>query len=383
VKIQKRVEYQKYVRVKLEHKIHRKLFGLTGNIVLVGEEDIVLQREFRIDFVLQKIDVMIRIVGIFEYFREYNLLEFKSINDPLDMVLVDKYIGQLFWWLFAKKRDAKEGIGRYIRNDGVTLTIITVGNPRNVIKELKDYLGEEGFDTIKNGIYQWEVMGVLVRLIAINKLDVIRENYGWLIFAEGEKYKEYRRKLIEEIKGDDSFAVYLELLNELEKEGKERMANEILRRLISDEVLRGIIADMPIEKKEEVFVGLPDSNDVLQRILAGRSDSSDILKSILADMPTEKKEEVLAGLPDSNDVLQRILADMPAEKRRQMLVGIPEYREMEEKLAIIERWEDSEVVQGLLAKMPVEKQRQLLRMLQQMLSGETHSSSESQDDVKD
>ena len=122
-KTQKRVEYQKYVRVKLEHKRHRKLFGLTDNIVLIGEEDIVLQREFRIDFVLRKIDVTIHIVGIFDYFREYNLLEFKSINDRLDMVLVDKYIGQLFWWLFAKKRDAKKGISGYIRNDEVTLTI--------------------------------------------------------------------------------------------------------------------------------------------------------------------------------------------------------------------------------------------------------------------
>ena len=342
-KIQKRVEYQKYVRVKLEHKRHRKLFGLTDNIVLQGEEDIVLQREFRIDFVLRKIDGTIHIVGIFAYFREYNLLEFKSINDRLDMTLVDKYIGQLFWWLFAKRKDAKKGISGYIRNDEVTLTIITVGNPRNVIKELKDYLGEEGFDTIENGIYQWEVMGVLVRLIVINNLDVKREHYGWLTFAEGEKYKEYKEKLIEEIEQDDSFAVYLELLNELEKEGKERMANEILRRLISDEILRGIIADMPIEKKEEVLV----------------------------------------GLPDSSDVLQRILADMPAEERCQMLVGIPEYREIEEKLAIIEKGEDREIIPRLFAGMPVERQRQLLKMLQQMLPEETRSSSESQGDVED
>jgi len=355
-KIQKRVEYQKYVRVKLEHKRHRKLFGLTDNIVLISEEDIVLQREFRIDFVLQKIDVTIHIVGIFDYFREYNLLEFKSINDRLDMILVDKYIGQLFWWLFSKKGDAKKGIGGYIRNDGVTLTIITVGNPRNVIKELKDYLGEEGFDTIKNGIYQWEVMGVLVRLIVINNLDVMREHYGWLTFAEGEKYKEYKDKLIEEIKGDGSFQVYLELLNEIEKEGKERMANEILRR---------IFADMPIEKKEEVLVGLPDSSNVLQRIFA--------------DMPIEKKEEVLAGLPDSSNVLQRIFSKMSTE----------------EKVAIIEKWENGESIQRLFAGMPieklfemlrsvpVEKQRQLLKMLQQMFSGDTNPSSELQDDVED
>ena len=47
----KRVEYQKYVRTKLEQKRYRKLFGLMDNITLVGEEDLVLQREFRIDFV--------------------------------------------------------------------------------------------------------------------------------------------------------------------------------------------------------------------------------------------------------------------------------------------------------------------------------------------
>jgi len=334
--------------------------------MLVGEEDIVLQREFRIDFVLQNIDGTIRILGIFGYFREYNLLEFKSINDRLDMVLVDKYIGQLFWWLFAKRRDAKKGISSYIRNNEVTLTIITVGNPRNVIKELRDYLGKEGFDTIANGIYQWEVMGVLVRLIVINNLDVTREHYGWLIFAEGEKYNEYKEKLIEEIKQDNNLQVYFELLNELEKEGKERMANEILRR---------IFADMPIEKKEEVLVGLPDSSNVLQRILA--------------DMPIEKKEEVFVGLPDSNDVLQRILARLPdsSDVLRRIFSKMP----VEEKLAIIEKEGDGEIIQRLFAEIspekqlemlksvPVEKRRQLLEMLQQMFFEEMAQSSELQD----
>jgi len=289
-KKQKRVEYQKYVRVKLEHKRHRNLFGLTDNIVLIGEEDIVLQREFRIDFVLQKIDGTIYIVGIFGYFRKYNLLEFKSINDRLDMTLVDKYIGQLFWWLFAKRRDAKKGVSGYIRNDEVTLTIITVGNPRNTIKELKDYLGEEGFEMVANGIYQWEVMGVLVRLIVVNNLDVIREHYGWLIFSEGEKYNEYKEKLVEEIKQDDSFQVYLELLNDIEKEGKERMADEILRK---------ILADMPIERKEGVLVGLPDSGDVLQRILADMhtEETLEMLKSV----PVKKQRQLL-------EMLQQMLA---------------------------------------------------------------------------
>ena len=44
----KRVEYQKYIRTKLEQERYRELFGMTDNITLEGEEDLVLQREFRL-----------------------------------------------------------------------------------------------------------------------------------------------------------------------------------------------------------------------------------------------------------------------------------------------------------------------------------------------
>ena len=44
----KRVEYQKFLRAKFEQKRYRELFGLTDNIELRSEEDIVLQREFRL-----------------------------------------------------------------------------------------------------------------------------------------------------------------------------------------------------------------------------------------------------------------------------------------------------------------------------------------------
>ena len=43
----KRIEYQKFLRGKFEQGRYRELFGLTDNIELRGEEDVVLQREFR------------------------------------------------------------------------------------------------------------------------------------------------------------------------------------------------------------------------------------------------------------------------------------------------------------------------------------------------
>jgi len=95
------ISIQKFVRTKLEQKRYRELFGLTDNIMLVGEEDIVLQREFRIDFVLQKIVATMPLAGIFSQFKLYNLLEFKSYNDRLTTLSLTKYIGQLFWWLYV------------------------------------------------------------------------------------------------------------------------------------------------------------------------------------------------------------------------------------------------------------------------------------------
>ena len=98
----KRVEYQKFLRIKLEQERYRALFGLSDNIELEAEEDFVLQREFRIDFVFRKIEVLISLVGLFSYFRRYNLFEFKSVHDAFDLVQLRKYLGELFWWLYTK-----------------------------------------------------------------------------------------------------------------------------------------------------------------------------------------------------------------------------------------------------------------------------------------
>ena len=270
----KRVEYQKFLRTKFEQARYRELFGLTDNIELRGEEDIVLQREFRIDFSLQKKDEKIPTEGIFAYFKKYNILEFKSLNDRLDIVLLTKYFGQLFWWLYAIRKRAKEGKGRDIFDEDVTLTIITVREPRYVLKELRRILGN--WLTVRyHGHYQWNVMGVEVHLVVINQLPVIREHYAWLSLAEGTKYQQYQENLVQEIQQNEAFHVYFELLQELEEEGKERMANEVLTR---------IIMKMPPEKR------LAIQQEILKEL------SSAELREVLEKLPTEQLQEVLKGL---------------------------------------------------------------------------------------
>ncbi|MFQ6039812.1 MAG: hypothetical protein ACE5PV_03065 [Candidatus Poribacteria bacterium] len=299
----KRVEYQKYIRTKLEQKRYRELFGLTDNITLEGEEDLVLQREFRIDFILQKVEPTMPITGIFSHFKHYNILEFKSYNDPLTVILLTKYIGQLFWWLYAKRQEAKKSESVDIRADEVTLNIVTVGRPRNVINELDELLGDK-FIRHGDGHYQCNVMGVELHIFVINEFPIESEYYAWLVFSEGKQYEKFEEKLAQEIKEDEKYQIYLELITELEKEGSEKMAYEILRK---------ILREMPLEQQQKAV-------------------SPDIMKSILSGMPVEQKQEVI-----SSDILKSILSDMPVEQKQETIRDVLSQMSKEERQKIIEQ----------------------------------------------
>ena len=299
----KRVEYQKYIRTKLEQERYRELFGLTDNIALEGEEDLVLQREFRIDFVLQKICAAIPIIGIFSHFKHYNILEFKSYNDPLTTVLLTKYIGQLFWWLYAKNQGVEKNKSNEIREDEVTLNIVTVGRPRNVINRLDELLGED-FLRHGGGHYQCGLMGVELHIFVINELPIEREYYAWLIFSEGKQYEKYKETLAQEIEKNEESQIYLELINELEKEGSEKMAYDILKR---------ILREMPLEQQQKAV-------------------SPDILKGILSEMPTEQKQEVI-----SSDILKGILSDMPTEQKQETIKELLNQMSTKERQQFIEQ----------------------------------------------
>ncbi|MBC8234647.1 hypothetical protein H8E77_34320, partial [bacterium] len=135
------------------------------------------------------------------------------------------------------------------------------------------------------GHYQWHVMGIEAHLVVINQLPVTREHYAWLSFAEGTKYQQYQENLVQDVQQDEAFQVYLELLQELEEEGKERMANEVLKR---------IIMKMPPEKRLAIWNTFAD-------------DLPEVLKSVSA----EKRREVLKEF--SVTELREILRELSSE----------------------------------------------------------------------
>ena len=294
-KPRKRVEYQKFLRVKLESEEYRGLFGLSDNLLLIGEEDLVLPREFRIDFMFEKRDESLPLEGIFAYFRRYNLCEFKSVNDPLTLLLLDKYTAQLFQWLFAKNREALARKVPQIQHEEVTLTILTVRRPREVLNRLKQYQHQIGFQTLEKGHYCFHLIGIQAHLLVINELSVEQKNYGWLTFAEGQKLDEYLQNLARNTAQDDRYEVCFNLITELEKEGRDTMASEGILRYF---------AELPIEKQRSILFGREAREQRMgefwQKMLTGldKEEKERIASEVLQQMLTMMKEENLQLSPE-------------------------------------------------------------------------------------
>ena len=124
--------------------------------------------------------------------------------------------------------------------------------------------------------------------IVVSELEEMKCNASiWISNLERLywKYQQYQENLVQDIQQDEAFQVYLELLQELEEEGKERMANEVLRR---------IMMKMPLEKRLAIWNTFAN-------------DLPEVLKSVSA----EKRREVLREL--SVTELREILRELYSE----------------------------------------------------------------------
>ena len=131
-------------------------------------------------------------------------------------------------------------------------------------------------------------MGIPVHLLVINELELCPEHYAWLAFAEGKQYKAYREQLSEDITQDEKHQIYLDILAELEEEGKERMAYEVVSRIIenmpperSDEIVNRMLSIMSPERREKLLHDL----------------SAETLFATLSRLPAEQLQEALTALP--------------------------------------------------------------------------------------
>ncbi len=71
---------------------------------------------------------------------------------------------------------------------------------------------------------------------------------------------------------DERHQIYLDILRDLEKEGKERMAYEVISRMIGE---------MPPERQRKLLLDLPEET----------------LQETLRQLPAEQLQRILTGLP--------------------------------------------------------------------------------------
>ena len=146
-----------------------------------------------------------------------------------------------------------------------------------------------------------------------NELDLVRRHYAWLTLAEGKKYKAYQEQLTDEISQDENYQSYLDILRELEEEGKERMAYEVVSRIINEmpfERLEAMLVNMSENRIQKLLVGLPTRH--LQKALAGLRIEQ--LQSVLSTLPAEQLQSALTALPAER--LQNALTSLPSDKLR-------------------------------------------------------------------
>ena len=160
--------------------------------------------------------------------RLFNLIEFKSINDPLTMSGLRLILGRANLYMGQNNLSSRN----------VTITIVCARTPRKVLRESQVDIE---FESLGGGYYR-STDKLPVHIIAINQLEVTPENYPFLMFASSKtKFMAFLRDAIgRDDSDDDPILTYTYFLRpDLPEEIKMSIKNRI-----SEEALDFIIADI-------------------------------------------------------------------------------------------------------------------------------------------
>ena len=220
----------------------------------------------------------------FLYAGPHNLIEFKGENDRLTIPNLRLILGRTNLYMGENR----------IPVSNITLTIVCVGTPRNVLKHSQ---AEIEFESLGGGYYR-STDKLPIHIIAINELEVTPKNYPLLMFATSkQKFEEFLRDAINRDDNDYNpvitFAYFLksELIREIDMPLKsylskealdiiiEDIGDEILSRFSMDEILSRFSVDEIAARlsPEERLTGLspedivsrlsPEERKQLQRLL--------------------------------------------------------------------------------------------------------------------
>lgn len=110
---------------------------------------------------------------IFDFFRRYSIIEFKSRNDELDVPKFQNQLARVHWWSYAHAEVGPENILN---------VVVSARYPRELIKVLDNW-GTK-FKLIKEGVHQARCTLQDVVIVVCEQLPVVPEYAIWLLFAD-------------------------------------------------------------------------------------------------------------------------------------------------------------------------------------------------------
>ena len=237
-----------------------------------------------IDVTLAKLSktlqTIVRLKTGLRHVRLYNLIEFKSLNDPLTMAGLRLILGRANLYMGQNNLSVRD----------VTITIVCARTPRKVLRESQVDIE---FESLGRGYYR-STDKLPVHIIAINELEVTPENYPFLMFASSKtKFMEFLRDVIGRDDSDDdailtcTYFLRSDLTEEMKMPIKNRLSDEALD-VIIEEIGDKILARFSTEE------------------LASRLSPEEMIRALTP-------EERLAGLSP-----EELIRALNSEQRRQL-----------------------------------------------------------------
>lgn len=231
---------------------------------------------------------------LFDFFRRYSIMEFKSRNDELNIPKFENQLARVHWWSSKHPEVGPENILN---------VIVSARYPREMINVVAEWGAE--FKLIKQGIYQGRCTLQDVAIVVCEQLPIIPKYAIWLLFADPttETWRETLRMLAQE--------GLLNLLLEASQMAPKEYKNMSLE-------IEEILAEYTSEEREQYLNDLQAlTKDNLTRFKLEQ------LSDVLSALSPEQRfvgvtpEERLKGL--APEELGEALSKLPPEEKMQLL----------------------------------------------------------------
>jgi hypothetical protein len=216
---------------------------------------------------------------LFDFFRQANIIEFKSTNDPLDAAKFALQLGRVYFW-FATQKSQSQSKARagVVDFDSILNVIVSSRYPREFLK----YSAEHGCTFVETPGREWLLQTRCgwqdVAIVVCERLPLEPKYERWLMFApaSSQTWRSFIKMLVQE-----QNEALLRTAQILRPKEFEMMAPEL------EKIMEQLEAEEPEQYANDWF-------EAIKMRLARLKPNQ--LAQAVAELPTEQKSQALAGL---------------------------------------------------------------------------------------